>query len=201
MKNKEQFKQLKQLAKEAYNSKEVCQEWKDKILKACHDVKPKLEEGKWYRAGCYLIFLEKIHSNKKEAQVYGFNNVEWYKIDDFIIKGGVYTLNEATEEEVKEALIKEAKRRGFKEGCGIISVGKNVLVTYCKKEYDIHYCIKTNRMWIELPNIRSSVDLFINGKWVEIIEDTKEIEVVEHEEVKPNILELNGKKYKLIPMN
>lgn len=105
----------------------------------------------------------------------------------------------ATEKEVKKALIKEAERRGFKEGveCYSLLHNKNLKchntlnnTEYIAGNYDkLHFGLHGDLY----------VVIYEKGKWAEIIQDPKEIEV-EHEEVKPNILELNGKKYKLIPV-
>lgn len=190
MKNKEQFKQLKQLAKEAYNSKEVSQEWKDKILEACPDVKTKMEVGKWYRRGLELL----VWNNG--GLTYGFNSFGNYSTSYVFIDYTNAVL--ATEEEVKEALKKEARRRGFKEG---VKIGKSML----SDDYNHNNILTSDELYFnELHDYGyiwiGNVLIYDNGKWAEIIQEPKEIEV-EHEEVSPNILELNGKKYKLIPMN
>jgi hypothetical protein len=81
----------------------------------------------------------------------------------------------ATEEEVKEALISEAKRRGFKEGVRFVSVypdsqRNEVEITRCNFSYD----------GIEEPYLFiDSMCAFYNGKWATIIEEPKEMTVEE----------------------
>lgn len=137
------MKKLKQLAKEAYNSKEVCQEWKDKILEAYPEVNTK-PKG-WYKASNNKKWLSYFDG---ERYLYGFNGYgNWveYKKHEALSKIEP-TDYLATEEEVSEALIKEAKIRGYKVGDKLrLSFIDNIpeYVVYKKTHYSlIDYLLK-----------------------------------------------------------
>ena len=74
------------------------------------------EVGKWYKGKNFYDFIGCITAmDDEDFRYYGLNVNEHWKDDDF------YTfkeanLIEATPKEVEEALIKEAKKRGFKKG-------------------------------------------------------------------------------------
>lgn len=196
------MKKLKQLAKEAYNSKEVCQEWKYKILEAYPEVKPKLEVGKWYKDTFYerkgdVYFITKINENGT-CYGYGIKCVEWIEVTK---EDGLHCLYNsiaskylipATEEEVSEALIQEAKKRGFNSKTICICLDDN---TYPKKcgtttiQYEYNY--EDDYLFCGKQNI------YEKGKWAEIIEQEPEEIKVTYEEVKPKVIELDGVKYRL----
>ena len=91
--------------------KSACSEWKLKIEKECPELfKNKLEVGKWYNyyKGALLVWNNGGYS-------YGFINGKYREDWSFCSQDA----EPATEEEVKEALIKEAKKRGFKSGLKI----------------------------------------------------------------------------------
>lgn len=136
----------------------------------------KLQIGKWYKSENHLIcFEEKVNDI---YYYYGFYNKTWYdntgKIKDNYItnKNLLNSLLPATEEEVKDALVKEAIKRGFKEGALIKKTGIN---SYFKfkfeqiKQKDFKYFPKLNILDSQNGHI------FENGKWAEIVETiTKE---------------------------
>lgn len=103
--------------------KSACSEWKSKIEKECPELfKTKLEVGKWYKwiDGENVLLWNITEIKNKTIYSYGFYNEDW--IDNKITYSKKYyqeaceNLKPATEEEVKEALIKEAKKRGLKDG-------------------------------------------------------------------------------------
>lgn len=166
-------KKQQQFIKDAYNSNDVCSEWKTKIK----DIFPKLfketelEVGKWYKTSSGNLFNYMGRSGKhiNPDLVYGFTNksIDWvYEYDVTICndKG----LKPATKEEVEQALIAEAKKRGFKKGetvkypCGN---GSSVFLDGFKHEYREY----SNTFYFY------NLLVFEKGKWAEIIETiTKE---------------------------
>lgn len=114
-------KSRKEFIKEAYSH--ACFEWKQKIEKEFPKLFPKteLEVGKWYKVESNLY--DAIVFNNGTNDCYGFNfSGIWTEI--FGLKNSVNSLKkitEATREEVEEALIKEAERRGVWD-CPIIDV-------------------------------------------------------------------------------
>lgn len=155
--------------------KSACSEWKLKIEKECPELfKSKLEVGKWYKSrGGSLAFCVKI-DNKYPFLVdgeflgYGFDyNKKWQDIDDSNFGSFKWTL--ATEEEVKEALIKEAKKRGFKKyviidkllGCNVGSLN----IENKKQLETNNFTINANLQFLYCNNLV----IFRKGKWAEII--------------------------------
>lgn len=134
----------------------------------------KLEVGKWYKPR-----NERIKSlfvpNKEQCDGnmgYGFNFHGEFKESHFnLIGSSPNDFELATEEEVREALINEAKKRGFnnignlkiKNTVGSISNG---FVTITN---DFYYDYKGNTLKLD------GAVIFNNGVWAEIIEEpTKE---------------------------
>lgn len=85
-------------------------------------IDPKLEIGKWYRCtDNSLLFFSRISDFRDDSCGYGFlSNGDWVDERDgysFIQSPHLWT--EATSKEVAQALIEEAKRRGFSIGCKV----------------------------------------------------------------------------------
>jgi hypothetical protein len=139
--------------------------------------KPKNKVGGWVQdisleSGKSLWFIEKIDGSKSlnnPVLSYGFDmDGDWddssYRMSE-LLNSQLY--RPATEEEVQEALINEAKKRGFKNG-----------VKY--NDVSIYKGIKTLKMF---DNIKCYIEndnqltdgcggsIFCNGKWAEIIDD------------------------------
>lgn len=196
MKNKEQLKQLKELAKEAYNSNDVCDEWKEKIEQVLPELKQKLEVGKWYSGyRDYVVFITKIKKEDgyNKLYYYGFS-YDWFD-DDYIASNEIESsLRPATKEEVEKALIKEAKKRGYNNNnskCLVLDtriISDDYYFKYRDSEEDL--VIQDN------TSLRRVNVIYKKGKWSEIIEDptTKAIEVEPIKEI-----EINGIKYTLTP--
>lgn len=98
--------------------KSACSEWKLKIEKECPELfKSKLEVGKWYKRKTSNVISFICNPDNGKVKSYGLNNNNFY--DDSKRDDHWGYMNEvegwalATEEEVKEALIKEAKKIGF----------------------------------------------------------------------------------------
>lgn len=140
-----------------------------------------LEVGKWYV----------IDRNQDEDYAlircqgetgYGFSHMskftDKYNLKRQYLKG--YKIIPASPEQVKSALIKEAKRIGFKEGVKVIPVGYKNPQTIIFRDFNF----STVKNGLYLPsdesqwNINgiSNPPIFLNGKWAEIIEQPKEID-------------------------
>ena len=142
--------------------------------------------GKWYIDNKYPKCIINYQRTDKNKYNYGFG-----LYGSFSNKLGNYgneRLRLATEEEVSEALINEAKKRGFnnignlkiKNTVGSISNG------FVTTTNDFYYYYKGNTLRLD------GAVIFNNGVWAEIIEEPKETE----EEIKRvlNYLLKNGEK-------
>ena len=120
-----------------------------------------LKIDEWYFNGNgKTLFCYNGTNNKR----YGFNSSGIWSIGI----GCAYdsTLKKATHQEVEQALIEEAKRRGFKEG---VKVSRSWVAVEIAK-------IKYNN-FILLDNITLLLDdsqIFHNGEWAEIIDENPE---------------------------
>ena len=126
--------------------------------------KDDLVVGKWYKSRICLF------NYQKHSKVYGFfgdegwidENWTWSKRDSKVIL--------ATDEEVKQVLIKEAKKKGFKKGVKINnleSIGN--MLSYHHHGISSNgsfYNISENAFWFMGKLI------FWNGKWATIVEET-----------------------------
>lgn len=143
--------------------KSACSEWKLKIEKECPELfKSKLEVGKWYKAESHKAFM--FINKKTVAGIYGYGfdykgnyTNEWNAV--FPLSSD-YTL--ATEEEVKEALIKEAKKRGFKDWVKIKPLWETKASYWSLIGNKFEFNFKDNSLFL-------SSCIFYNGKWAEII--------------------------------
>jgi len=145
----------------------ACSEWKAKIEKEFPKLFKETEYKKndWVFMGDVTMELSKIYDfdNAGDPRVYridGIKNV-WYLSD---------VVRPATDKEVKEALIKEAKKRGFKKGVKVVSPYNSdhtrVIASSFRFERGslVFTCESGWRTY-----------LFVDGKWATIIETiTKE---------------------------
>lgn len=164
--------QINQLA-EKKHAKELLQQF---IPEAFEN---KLEVGKWYKSKNHnkktLFFTNKETCD--EDMGYGFDFIGRYYETDFVLSGSKPEDFElATEEEVREALINEAKKRGYNEGVkckfGIIEDIRTI-------ETNI---FDWNGKYLFVRCINGNADIiFKNGKWAEIIEEPKETKPTKEE--------------------
>lgn len=132
--------------------------------------KTELEVGKWYshKEGECLAFVEKLTDN--DFIGYGFEYPKKWRNTKGNWTNGYSKWTLATEEEVKTALIAEAKRRGFKHGVKIKPINK---VTHLNNKIDLGYKIcfyeRDNEFWM------GGYCLFKDGKWAEIISEPIEL--------------------------
>ena len=162
--------QINQLA-EKKHAKELLQEFLPEAFET------KLEVGKYYiyKKHNDLINIAEINE-KDEIKFYGFDYDKTENTSRFIDERNsplFYGYGKefknwrlATEEEVSEALINEAKKRGFKKGTKF-NCAKTI-----RKE-----CIQGSEIWEfnfkeNWLSCESTQFIFNNGKWAEIIEET-----------------------------
>ena len=114
-------------------------------------IEEEFEIDKWYRRGDDFIYYTCEFMN------YGIIDGQW-RNDLYFSTAQEQLYISATDKEVEEALIKEAKKRGFKDGDWIV---KNIDYEYYNSE-DSYY---PNSLQLGV------VVLFQEGKWLEIIEE------------------------------
>lgn len=151
----------KEFILEAYKS--ACSEWKSKIEKEC----PELFKNKsgWYKSNlcCGSLFFL-IEHNNGSAKGYGFEVNIWREHFNEYYWSTINELQPATEEEVKEALIKEAKKRGFKEGVKYTSVGFYSKGSEHQLKFKLTYYIEDDML-----TDGAGGSIYYKGKWAEII--------------------------------
>ena len=147
--------QINQLA-EKNHAKELLKEF---IPEAFEN---KLEVGKWYKSNKGSICFN------LEDSYYGFDCVgDWRGIAYFKIGQDKSKWELATEEEVKEALINEAIKRGFKNvgelSLKIVSGEMFKKGSFKTANNNFRYSSVENRLYLD------GVEIFYNGKWAEIV--------------------------------
>jgi hypothetical protein len=154
----------KEFIKEGY--KAACSEWKEKIEKEFPKLfkKDTLVVGKWYNGyENYLLYLTSVEQRDsyKKLNYYGFCS-EWEK--DYIANTEIEnSLKPATDEEVEEALIKEAKNKGI--------WNVPVIDVYGRERLEAHFVVefKHGCLWSKYGRV------FYEGNWATPIETiTKE---------------------------
>ena len=157
--------QINQLA-EKKHAKELLQEF---IPEAFEN---KLEVGKWYKSKYNkpkILFFTKKETCCSDTG-YGFNYLGIYKEKNFNLFGSeIYDFELATEEEVREAFIKEAKKRGF-NNIGDLKI-KNTIGDirngYHTINNDFYYDYISNTLQLD------GAIIFKDGIWAEIIEQSE----------------------------
>lgn len=144
-------------------------------------IKPKLEVGKWYSWSdkCVNVLWLVTEINDNEINGYGFLNSEWVSESTLYrglrnYKEAIECLTPATDEEVKEALIAEAKKRGLVEGVEVISLFKGEKRVIggldCDGE-DYVYYPDENDLWAFAKDGKRQ-QLFYKGEWATIVVET-----------------------------
>ena len=165
----------KEFIKKAHSA--ACSEWKENIEKEFPKLfkKDALEVGDWVKTVNGAIFCpqkKKVKFNTTNMFYgYGFGPLKKVWDENYYANEGLCTL--ATDKEVEEALIKEAKRRGFKEGVRVERLLENNLGSLggdsktCENKQ-----IKLYRGHLSIGNL---LIFHKTGKWAEIVETiTKE---------------------------
>ena len=148
--------QINQLA-EKKHAKELLKEF---IPEAFEN---ELEFGKWYISEHYLVY----YLGNYKCNCIKLSDGEWFDNLYHSFSGHLKSYRLATEEEVKEALINEAIKRGFKN-VGELSL-KLVSGAMVKKGSfgtvinQFRYFSVENRLYLD------GVEIFYNGKWAEIV--------------------------------
>jgi hypothetical protein len=161
----------KNFIRDAYDGKingQLCNEWKQAIEKHYPEFKETLEVGKWYTNEYgHIISLTKVDDG--DVEFYGFYTNGWSDKDYADVPLWIEKLKPANEEEVKTALINEAKRRGFKKGVRATwAFQKNTNEALEKDVDDLFFHINDGAMLTD--GFGHSV--FSDGKWAEIIKET-----------------------------
>ena len=137
--------------------------------------KSELKVGKWYRDNNYpkhFAYITEISNDR--YYYYGFNIAgTWQNKDYYYLNDRSLNLIEETTEELKQALIKEAKKRGFKNTSRLKMTGINSKFSFNDSFSTIGELNKSS-FYIE-DNILDSKEghgyIFENGIWAEIIEE------------------------------
>ena len=163
--------QINQLA-EKKHAKELLQEFIPEAFET------KLEVGKWYKLKDnpkILALYDCFKHHRPYAYIFNEKGDYEYRVEFSLFESPTYW-ELATEEEVREALINEAKKRGYKEGVrckfGLIKEIRTIetnIFDWNGKDFFVR-CINGNADII-----------FKNGKWAEIIEEPKETEPTKEE--------------------
>jgi hypothetical protein len=168
-----------ELFKEHYEKQDYCFYNLKPFLKEKGLIEEEFKVGKWYKGSRnygWLVYFEEI---TKGQQVIGYGICTDDGIYEGRFEGDVnsYGWVKATDKEVEEALIKEAKKRGFKEGVKFISVMSG-FKCLCEGVLNYHsdYLGEKDVLFYD-HNI-----IFHKGKWAEIVEEKKELTVSEIEE-------------------
>jgi hypothetical protein len=164
----------KEFIKKAHSA--ACSEWKKNIEKEFPKLfkEDALVVGKWYKY--HDNYQESLMVWNNSEDTYGFWGNEYRDDLSFHIS---YDKIPATDKEVEEALIKEAKRRGFKKGVKFIRLSNGVIMTVDGLPYFQHGILSVLSPKTEWSSVYkggcSNPFIFDNGKWATIVETiTKE---------------------------
>ena len=166
--------------------------------------KKKIEIGKWYKREMdsvdanRIFFITSISHNDGAAFGYGIDeNTVWFDFSDekspFCACNSVAleTAKEATDKEVEEALIVEAKKIGYKKSVTCVfgdAKDKRQLETDC-------FFFENNTLYVKKKDLRNADIIFKDGKWSKIIPEEKTVIT------KEKALKIVAKKYKTTPEN
>lgn len=145
-------------------------EWLDKVF---DEVKKEIQIGKWYLIDCEGYYSSTARNaivyDNGEDYSYGFN-FEGKFVNEFNLgHGRKDVIREATSQEVEQALIEEAKKRGFVRGVNFTSL------IYDKPQATLSSDILDWEVIGEEWHLRDSdgESIFHNGKWAEVIKQDK----------------------------
>ena len=132
-------------------------------------IKEELEVGKWYKHSSNNIFYCTAINKIGKPLGYGIDGVgRWIKEDMGCINGWGGNGELATNKEVETALIKEAKRRGFKEGVKI--KGRDYTTTG-------DFFFSGGNLFIGMQQF-SNICILEDGVWATIIKEEPKKEIV-----------------------
>ena len=157
--------QINQLA-EKKHAKELLQEFIPEAFET------KLEVGRWYKLKDnpkILALYDCFKHHRPYAYLFNAKGDYEYKVEWSLIELPTYW-ELATEEEVSEALINEAKKRSYKEGVrckfGLIKEIRTI------ETNDFEFKLEYNKLCIKRKNGYAEI-IFRMGKWAEIIEEAE----------------------------
>ena len=129
-----------------------------------------LKFGEWYKKKSYgdlMFYFNGEFSKRGYNPNYGLNYNGIFSDEIGVFEHEVNKYYEATHQEVEQALIKEAKRRGFKKGVEIYRFWtwvNNVLIRNNNFELNA-----------EKTLLLDGYEIFYNGRWAEIIDEKAEL--------------------------
>lgn len=142
----------------------------DVVMKASQP-KAELEIGKWYKlSGEGNEAL--LHLLKYPNKAYGFDNLGIWRNESDVWGFHQYDFIQATHKEVEEALINEAKNRGFKDGVVFKRLG-NGKEAFCDGEIYWHDNYGCPALFY------GGIAIMQNGKWAEIISQPEQEEEID----------------------
>ena len=135
-----------------------------------------LELGTWYKKKSYgdlMFYFNGKYTNKNNENNYGFGYDGIFQKEIGVYKHEVNKYYEATHEEVEQALINEAKRRGFND-VGELNI---TIFEQNNKPYGKGYFGTGNNTFILSNNslYLDGVQIFKDGVWAEIIDEKAEL--------------------------
>lgn len=155
---------------------EACEQWKRRIRREVPELfkMPKLEVGRWYKGDRHfntLLFITKIENEVSFNRIYFYGFIKGRYTQDEYIANSEHeeSLVEATAEEVQEALIVEAKCRGFKVGTKFESIVGNENGNKISRE-GFDFDAVSNRLYAN-GGVHGVV--FNKGTWAEPIKPVK----------------------------
>lgn len=164
----------------------ACSQWKKIIKKEAPELfedEVRLEVGKWYKfkegydVRSYSNFMFLYSGEEGDCAASGFNTKgDWCENTLGVNYQNSY--REATREEVKSALVKEAKKRGYKVGVKIKPIGKYPITTIGRLDFsyweiDNEITLHVVALENEWEDSCSNPQIFKDGKWAEIIKEQK----------------------------
>ena len=150
--------------------------------------KVELEVGRWYRNKDkdfenIIACVTKLHGDNRQFSGYGFDRQSKFRSSEESIFWGADEWRLATNQEVSEALINEAKKRGYKKGV----ISKFGSVTKTRKIESDEYLFHKEILFLGYDTI------FWKGIWTEIIEEPifeylEEVEVSYRTDYSPSFI-------------
>lgn len=172
-----ELKTTEKFIREAHSA--ACSTWKSKIESEFPDLfKNEFEVGKWYYNEKYDTVIHLTEFKYDNAfNWYGFNkDKEWFSTEDF---GSIYAENFhrlASHKEVEEALIAEAKKRGYKNGVKIKGLGNGEICALLDWNFELIQDEDNTILWFgDMSVYFSGFDIFKDGKWAEILTEEKTV--------------------------
>ena len=122
--------------------------------------KNELKFGKWYISERYLVY----YLGNYKCNCIGLRDGKWIENVYHSLSSHLKNYRLATEEEVREALIKEAKKRGYKKGVKCKFGAVEHIRTLKTNEFKF---VKNELVILDSKGFGDVI--FKNGKWAEIV--------------------------------